>query len=181
MRITTCCAVAVGLVAVAVPVPSAEAATVPVVVSGLSFVPAIANAQSGDTVTWTGLSFHSVIQINVLADCTSTTVGGFASVTSPPGGTFSYVIPSNFTGDLFYRCGPHGCCCGMRGTIHVTAPPPPPCPGDANGDRVIDFADVTAVFTNWATAGPAGDADHNGAVDFGDITAVFTNWGGACP
>lgn len=62
-------------------------------------------------------------------------------------------------------------------------PPPPPCPGDADGNRVVNFGDITSVLTNWGRTGPPyrpGDADGSGAVTFADITAVLTAWGTAC-
>lgn len=58
---------------------------------------------------------------------------------------------------------------------------PPTCKGDADGDKQVNFADITSVLANWAGSGPAGDADHNGTVNFADITSVLSNWGGSCP
>jgi len=56
-----------------------------------------------------------------------------------------------------------------------------PCPGDANGDGVVNFADIVAVISAW---GPCGgcpeDFDHNGVVDFQDLLEVLKNWG-SCP
>jgi len=61
----------------------------------------------------------------------------------------------------------------------------PPCPGDANGDMVVDFDDITAVLANWlnnyAPGTGLGDADGNGIVDFDDITAVLAQWLVPCP
>jgi len=62
------------------------------------------------------------------------------------------------------------------------------CEGDADGDGVIDMADLTSVLANWmatysdsrTTAGP-GDANADGLVDFTDVTTVITNWGELCP
>lgn len=61
---------------------------------------------------------------------------------------------------------------------------PPPCLGDANGDRSVNFPDITAVLANWATTGAPGipgDADRDGTVAFPDITSVLGNWGTSCP
>ena len=69
---------------------------------------------------------------------------------------------------------------GVSGLTEVPTVPPP-CPGDADGNRVIDFGDVTAVLTNWGGPGPLGDADLQGGVTFADMTAVFTHWGEVCP
>ncbi len=59
------------------------------------------------------------------------------------------------------------------------------CPGDANGDGAVNFADITSALENWLTVydpgtGP-GDADGSGTVNFGDITNVLENWLAACP
>ncbi|MBL8746517.1 MAG: hypothetical protein JNK58_09200 [Phycisphaerae bacterium] len=58
--------------------------------------------------------------------------------------------------------------------VEVAAPPP--CRGDADGDRDRDFADITAVLTAFSTPTDPfglGDADGDGDVDFADITAVL--------
>lgn len=53
-------------------------------------------------------------------------------------------------------------------------------PGDVNGDRVVDGADVTVVLGNWgaceACAGCAGDANHDCVVDGADVTVILGNW-----
>lgn len=56
-----------------------------------------------------------------------------------------------------------------------------PCPGDANGDRVVTFADITSVLTFWGFGGPTGDATHDGVVNFADITRVLQHWANSCP
>lgn len=63
-------------------------------------------------------------------------------------------------------------------------PPPPVCQGDANGDNMINFSDVTTVLANFGNdyspaTGP-GDANHDGPVNFADITSVLANFGGNC-
>lgn len=71
----------------------------------------------------------------------------------------------------------------LVGTFTLTTPPV--CLGDANFDNVVNFADTTAVLTNWGAnyglgnTGP-GDADRNSIVNFADNTAVLTNWGAVC-
>lgn len=55
--------------------------------------------------------------------------------------------------------------------------------GDATADGDVDFADITAVLSNWNTQpGPwgPGDANGDGVVNFSDITAVNSNMGFAC-
>jgi subtilisin family serine protease len=48
--------------------------------------------------------------------------------------------------------------------------------GDANGDNAVNFADITAVLTNFGTTNLDGDADYNGTVEFADITSVLKNF-----
>ncbi|MFO0894381.1 MAG: di-heme oxidoredictase family protein [Phycisphaerales bacterium] len=51
------------------------------------------------------------------------------------------------------------------------------CLGDANGDSVVDGADIGAVLGNWgATGGPA-DFNLDGIVDGADLGIVIGNWG----
>jgi hypothetical protein len=66
------------------------------------------------------------------------------------------------------------------GAFEFAPPPPPACIGDANGDRVVNFADITNILTNWGGPGPEGDSDTSGIVNFADITATLTNWGVDC-
>jgi predicted outer membrane repeat protein len=55
--------------------------------------------------------------------------------------------------------------------------PPPEVPGDATGDGLINFGDVTEVLMFWGMPSVAADIDGSGLVDFGDITEVLTFWG----
>jgi hypothetical protein len=62
----------------------------------------------------------------------------------------------------------------------------PPCFGDADDDRMVNFADVTEILTTWGSAyaanesGP-GDANSDDVVNFADVTEVLENWGQVCP
>lgn len=53
---------------------------------------------------------------------------------------------------------------------------PVPCPGDADGDLVVTFADVTTVLANWGASGPLGDSNSDGLVDFDDVSETIANW-----
>lgn len=60
----------------------------------------------------------------------------------------------------------------------------PVCSGDANGDRIVNFSDITAALSNFGSTGSPGllgDADRSGVVNFGDITTILSNFGGQCP
>lgn len=74
-----------------------------------------------------------------------------------------------------------GSCVRLCPVLSPTGCVLPPCPGDANGDRAVTFADIGAVLTFWGMSGPLGDANGDGAVDFGDITSVLQHWGDTCP
>lgn len=57
---------------------------------------------------------------------------------------------------------------------------PPTCPGDANSDGLVNFADITSVLSEFNNTGPAGDANNDGFVNFSDITSVLSNFNAAC-
>lgn len=57
---------------------------------------------------------------------------------------------------------------------------PVSCPGDADGNLVVNFSDVTTVLANFGSAGPLGDANESGTVDFSDVTTVLANFGATC-
>jgi hypothetical protein len=71
--------------------------------------------------------------------------------------------------------------------LSIFNPPPPECPGDADGDGEVTFGDITTVLANFGAACPPdlspcpGDADGNEVVEFGDVTSVLSHWGDACP
>lgn len=68
--------------------------------------------------------------------------------------------------------------CVHPGFVAVVAPPA--CPGDADGNNVVNFADITKVLENWGMPGPYGDADGNNSVNFADITKILEFWGVSC-
>lgn len=54
-------------------------------------------------------------------------------------------------------------------------------PGDANGDNVVNFADLNLVLSAFGTSGAPGfspgDLDGDGDVDFSDLNTVLSNFG----
>lgn len=61
---------------------------------------------------------------------------------------------------------------------------PPPCPGDMDGNRVINTADLTAflgIFGSTVTPGSPGDFDANGSINTADLTFFLGNFGISCP
>lgn len=97
----------------------AGAATIEVVADGLSFVPADVSINVGDSVNWTGLSFHNVAQVDDETDMTYN--GGFRS--GDPGDVIEFTHTFNATGTFYYICEPH-VHVGMRGTVTVTESAP---------------------------------------------------------
>ena len=59
-------------------------------------------------------------------------------------------------------------------------PAPADCPGDANGDNMVNFDDLNAVLVHWETSNPAGDVNESGFVDFDDLNEVLNNWEQSC-
>ncbi|MBX3352015.1 MAG: hypothetical protein KF684_03710 [Phycisphaeraceae bacterium] len=56
------------------------------------------------------------------------------------------------------------------------------CPGDTNGDNVVNFADLNAVLSAFGQtgAGIVGDANNDGVVNFSDLNIVLSNFGVSC-
>ncbi|MCA9306801.1 MAG: hypothetical protein KDA16_09720 [Phycisphaerales bacterium] len=61
----------------------------------------------------------------------------------------------------------------------------PSCPGDVNGDMMVDVDDLNAILSAWGTNVGAGDprdlANNDGIVDVDDLNVVLGNWGNNCP
>lgn len=55
---------------------------------------------------------------------------------------------------------------------------PPPCAGDANFDRIVNFLDLNIVLGNFGRVGPglSGDLNDDGRVDFLDLNIVLSNF-----
>lgn len=70
--------------------------------------------------------------------------------------------------------------------LHVPSeiPPPTPCPGDANGDRVVDFLDLNIVLGQFGQSGAPGalegDVNDDGVCDFIDLNIVLGAFGATC-
>ncbi len=60
---------------------------------------------------------------------------------------------------------------------------PTPCPGDTNGDRVVDFIDLNNLLGVFGQTGMTLGADVNrdGAVNFLDLNILLGSFGATCP
>ena len=55
------------------------------------------------------------------------------------------------------------------------------CPGDINGDGVLNFFDVSAFLNAFNSGDPAADFDGNGVYNFFDVSAFLNAFAAGCP
>ena len=66
---------------------------------------------------------------------------------------------------------------------HEFIPPPPVCPGDANGDNQVNSADLSVLLGNFGqnVSGAAnGDFNGDGQVNSADLSVLLSNFGTSC-
>ncbi len=60
----------------------------------------------------------------------------------------------------------------------------PVCPGDTNGDLVIDVDDLNGILSNWlvnvGVGSPFDLANNDGVINVDDLNAVLAQWGSSC-
>lgn len=59
----------------------------------------------------------------------------------------------------------------------VTLPAGPACPGDFDGNGVVDGADLGTLLLQWNTSSPAHDLDGDDLVSGADLGLLLLNWG----
>ena len=60
----------------------------------------------------------------------------------------------------------------------AACPPPPDCPADFDGNRVVNGLDFSILLSNWGTcSGCASDINRDGLVNGLDLTMMFSGWG----
>ncbi len=67
--------------------------------------------------------------------------------------------------------------------VTAVVTPAPDCPGDANGDLLVNFDDLNEVLAFWNTTQPVGtngDVTGDGMVNFDDLNEVLANWNTSC-
>ena len=65
----------------------------------------------------------------------------------------------------------------------LSVTPPPPCGGDANGDNMVDGADLSVLlflFGQTITPGAAADFNGDGVIDGADLSVLLFRFGTAC-
>jgi hypothetical protein len=68
----------------------------------------------------------------------------------------------------------------QSGTVTITPTVTPPLPGDANGDRKVDFSDLLILAQNYGKTGQSfatGDFNGDGVVGFPDLLILAQNYG----
>ncbi len=57
------------------------------------------------------------------------------------------------------------------------------CPGDTNGDRIVNFADLNVILSQFGQTGVglSGDLNGDNVVNFTDLNLVLSNFGVVCP
>ena len=67
--------------------------------------------------------------------------------------------------------------------VQIPGLTPVNCPGDVNGDNLVDFSDLNDLLDAWGSSGGPADiypAGGDGSVDFGDLNELLDNWNLAC-
>ena len=60
----------------------------------------------------------------------------------------------------------------------------PSCPGDLNGDGVVDLADLGILLADFGCVAPGpcpGDVDGDGDTDLADLGILLSEFGNTCP
>ena len=113
-------------------------------------------------------------------------VGGSWTGTHQEGVTFSrHTVTVGATGRIGLHSGvPSGFIqSGINGLQIRLMVPPPACPGDANGDLVVDAADLSVLLSQFGlsvSAGSGADFNGDGIVNGADLSVLLGGFGGAC-
>ena len=51
------------------------------------------------------------------------------------------------------------------------------CPGDLDGDGLVDGADLTILLADWGLSDSVADLSDDGLVDGADLSALLGDWG----
>ena len=148
--------------------------------------PASQAATEGDYVTLhVGVSNPVLYNFQWRYNNVALTNGGrFSGVTSDT----MAIYPVALTDGGAYDCvitGKTGAFCSTTTDDAVlTVNPAPDCPGDLNGDNVVNISDLSQLLAYYGTASGAtpeqGDMDGDGDVDISDLSALLAIYGTTC-
>jgi len=139
---------------------------VPITITGTNFknVTAAHVSISGTGVTITGTA---------VPDSLGTTITGLSLNIAPgaPTGARNITVNNsdgNATGNNLFT---------------VNNPPPPECPGDTNGDNLVNSADLSVLLAQFGTSVPVGtgaDFNDDGLVNSADLSVLLGSFGTSC-
>ena len=111
----------------------------------------------------------TLVNIPSLPVLASTNVGPITVNTALPAGSTIIVIVGLHS-QTFHPC------CFIELPITVPAQSASSTPGDANGDGMVNAADLAMLLSNWGLPG-ATDFNHDGTTDGQDMALLLSNWG----
>ena len=136
------------------------------ILSGGAFVPHVAR--------WNGAAWQALA---------SNMTGGVRAL-CPDAGATPGALPSLWLGGAFTTIGTDAVQRIARIVGCDSDAPLPPCPGDTNGDRVVNFDDLSDVLSAFGLIGAPGqypgDLNGDGAVNFDDLALVLGAFGTFC-
>lgn len=138
--------------------------TTPLVQGETTLIVARAHKDSGGTITWSLHVNPAISAFEPEAPDATLTIPG----TALPPATFLYNDGGFSTDEIRFGT-------TWASVLGVTAPV---CPGDLDGDGVVDGVDIAMVLGQWGTSGSA-DLNGDGMVDGADLAVVLGGWG-AC-
>ncbi len=98
--------------------------------------------------------------------------------------TFSFQMdtPPVFSSIQVYPFKPGGPSAPGVLTPEAIVPGPPACAGDANGDNLVNFADLNHILSNFGQSGVAlpGDVNADQTVNFADLNLALSNFALPC-
>jgi hypothetical protein len=110
----------------------------------------------------------TLVNIPTLPLFASTNVGPLTISTAlPPGSPIILIV--GLHSQTFHPC------CFVEITVTVPAQAGSSTPGDANGDGVVNGADLAMLLSNWGLAGST-DFNGDGATDGADLAILLSNW-----
>lgn len=143
---------------------------------------------AGDSVEirWSTDDRQGIINVDLLL---STDAGAtFPTVIAsalPDTGSYMWTVPDTGTSNAVVRVRPRNL---LNNTGHDDSDAVfailGGCPGDVNGDNLVNFADLNAVLSEFGQTGAPGfspsDLNNDGAVNFADLNAVLSAFGADC-
>ena len=103
-----------------------------------------------------------------------------SSISGSPVGVIIYKINPDGTLDQVGPATPTGG--GRPQYMALWVPPETECPGDTNGDNIVNFADLNTVLADFGMTGQgiAGDVNGDEIVNFTDLNIILANFGNTC-